>query len=144
MYAGYNLFVKVSTNFVPATTTSTVLATISLQLTALFVSLVFMGFLMFRGGEVLQLSKPAYAWAAMAGLCIGIAEVAYFYLFRGVGGEAGMAANVAIPVVVSGTVVITAIVAYFVLQEAFSWRQLVGALLVVGGLGLMITGGRGG
>lgn len=143
LYAGYNLFVKVSTNHVPAATTSTVLATICLQVSALAVSLLFMGFLLARGGEVMQLSRPAYLWAALAGLSIGIAEVAYFYLFKGVGGESGMAANVAVPVIVSGTVVITAVVAYVFLQESFNSRQLGGAALVVCGLAAIVLGTTG-
>ena len=134
---------KVSTNHVPVAATSTVLATICLQLTALGVSLLFMAFLLVRGGEVMQLSRPAYAWAALAGLSIGIAEVAYFYLFRGFGGQVGMAANVAVPVVVSGTVVITAIVAYVCLHESFNWRQMGGAVLVVCGLVVMLAGTAG-
>ena len=51
LYAGYNVFVKVSGSQVPATATSTILATVCLQVTALFVSLVFFGILSFRGGH---------------------------------------------------------------------------------------------
>ena len=41
LYAGYNLLVKVSSSHVPASATSTVLATICLQLAALAASVVF-------------------------------------------------------------------------------------------------------
>jgi hypothetical protein len=45
---------------VPATATTTVLATIRLQLAALFTSTVFLSILMLRGGQVFSLSLPSY------------------------------------------------------------------------------------
>ena len=141
-YAGYNLFIKVSGGFVPAASTSTVLATICLQLAALATSLTFMMLLIARGGHVLQLSAPAYTWAAVAGLCIGVAEVCYFYLFGGLGDGAPMQANIAIPAIVCGTVVITAVVSYFVFRESVSATQLSGTALVILGIVLMSLGQR--
>ncbi len=85
LYAGYNLLVKVSSTCVPESATSTVLATICLQLAALAASSTFVLVLLARGGQVLKLSPTAYAWAAGAGLCVGFAEIGYFYLFRGIG-----------------------------------------------------------
>ncbi|MGI9303004.1 MAG: hypothetical protein ACR2RB_09885 [Gammaproteobacteria bacterium] len=139
-YAGYNLFIKVSGGFVPAVSTTTVLATICLQLAALATSLTFMALLIVRGGHVLQLSAPAYTWAAVAGLCIGIAEVCYFYVFGGLGNSAPMQASIAIPTIVCGTVVITAVVSYFVFRESLSATQLSGAALVMFGIALMFLG----
>jgi drug/metabolite transporter (DMT)-like permease len=140
LYAGYNLFIKVSSGHIPPTATTTVLATICLQVAALVVSLFFTGFLMLRGGYALKLSFPAYVWATVAGLCIGSAEVCYFYLYGGIGHSQLMPANVAVPTIVSGTIVITLFVSYFLLREALSIPQLIGAGLVIGGLILMFTG----
>ena len=81
LYAGYNILIKVSASHVPAAATSTITATICLQIAALMTSLVYMSVIMIRGGQVLQLSWGSYLWAAAAGLCIGGAEIAYFYLF---------------------------------------------------------------
>jgi hypothetical protein len=39
----------------------------------------------------------------LAGLCIGGAEIGYLYLFGGIGISKPMPANIAIPVIVSGT-----------------------------------------
>ena len=102
LYAGYNLFVKFSGEHVPATTTSTVVATICLQVAALAASVVFLSVQMFRGGHTFNLSASSYGWAIAAGLCIGCAEIGYFYLFSGVGSEKAMPASVVIPTVVSG------------------------------------------
>ena len=140
LYAGYNLLIKVSVSHVPAAATSTIVATISLQLAALMTSIVFVSVVMIRGGQVLQLSWGAYIWAAAAGLCIGGAEIAYFYLFRGVGPSNPMAANVVIPTVVSGTVVITAIAAYFIFRETLAPIQLAGIGCIVLGVLLLYFG----
>ena len=72
LYAGYNLLVKVSSLQVPAAATSTVLATICLQVAALATSVTFAALLVARGGHVLALSPAAYAWAAGAGCASGL------------------------------------------------------------------------
>ena len=94
LYAGYNLLVKFSGNHVPETATTTIAATICIQLAALFTSAVFLGALAFRGGHTFALSPSAYLWAAAAGLCIGGAEIGYLYLFGGIGPFKPMDASV--------------------------------------------------
>lgn len=143
LYASYNLLVKVSSDYVPVSATSTVLATICLQLAALSASLCFLGFLITRGGHVLSLSNRAYLWAAGAGLCIGVAEICYFYLFRGSEAREAAAANVAIPIIVSGTIAITLVVSYFLFREPLTPVQLGGTLLVVTGMALIAAGAGG-
>ena len=140
LYAGYNLLIKVSASHVPAAATSTIAATISLQLAALMTSLVFLTIITARGGQSLQLSTGAYLWAAAAGLCIGGAEIAYFYLFGGIGGIKPMAATVVIPTVVSGTILITVIAAYFIFSETLGMIQLAGLGCIVIGMLLLYYG----
>ncbi len=142
LYAGYNLLIKVSVSHVPAAATSTIVATICLQVAALMTSIVFVSVAMVRGGQVLQLSWGAYLWAAAAGLCIGGAEIAYFYLFRGMGTSNPMAANVVIPTVVSGTIVITAIAAYFIFRESLAPIQFAGVGCIILGV-LLLSFGKG-
>ena len=62
LYAGYNLFIKLSGGQVPAESTTTILATICLQLAALLTSALFLGMLLLRGGHVLTLSTGSYFW----------------------------------------------------------------------------------
>jgi drug/metabolite transporter (DMT)-like permease len=45
-----------------------------------------------------------------------------------------MAANLAIPTIVTGTIVITMLVAYFVFKEPLGWRHLLGIGLIVAGI----------
>ena len=141
LYAGYNLLVKVSSNHVPESATTTVLATICLQLAALAASGTFALVLLARGGQVLKLSTTAYVWAAAAGLCIGLAEIGYFYLFRGVGGTGPVAANVAVPVIVTGTVVLTMLLSFFALRESLGAMQIAGTVVVVIGIAMIFSNG---
>src|SRR5215469_3151113 len=133
-YAGYNLLIKVSGSYVPAAATTTVLATISLQLAALLTSSIFLGVLALRGGQVFSLSPGSYLWAALAGLCIGAAEIGYFYLFGGVGLARPMTATVAIPTIVSGTIVIALLFSAVALGERIGWNQILGSVLIVLGI----------
>ena len=43
-----------------------------------------------------------------------------------------MAANVAIPVIASGAIVLTVIASWLVFREPFTWARLLGAVLVSG------------
>lgn len=143
LYAGYNLLVKVSSGHVPDVATTPILATIALQAAALAASAVFAAALVLRGGQSLAVSAPAVSWAVAAGLCIGAAEIGYFYLFRGAGGAEPMAANVAIPIVVSGAIVLTLLVSWLVFREPFTWVRLLGAVLVVAGVATLFADSAG-
>ena len=141
LYAGYNLLVKVSSDYAPESATSTVLATICLQLAALAASGTFALLLLARGGHVFKLSVPAYTWAAGAGLCIGLAEIGYFYLFRGVGGSGPVAASVAVPVIVTGVVVLTMLLSSLALEESLGAMQIAGTVVVVIGIAMIFSDG---
>jgi len=134
LYAGYNIFIKVSSGHVPAGAHSTITATIFLQVSALAVSLLFLSVQKLQSDASLVLPTRAYLWAVVAGLCIGGAEVAYFYLFAGLGHDRPMPANIAIPVVVSGTIVISLVAGGFLFKESLDWPQWLGAAMIVAGI----------
>ncbi len=137
LYTGYNLLIKVSTGYVPEYATTTIIATITLQVAALAVSCVFALGLLVRGNAVFELTAPVYFWAAAAGLCIGAAEIGYFYLFRGVAGQAPVTANFAIPVIVGGTILLAIAASWIFLNESLSWTKIGGAIMIVAGLVVM-------
>jgi drug/metabolite transporter (DMT)-like permease len=112
---------------VPPTATTTIVATLCLQIAAVTTSLAFGAVLYASGGHDFRLPAAAMLWAALAGMAIGAAEIGYFYLFGGVGEIRPIAANVAIPIVVSGTIVITMLVSWLVFGEPIGWRQILGA-----------------
>ena len=50
-----------------------------------------------------------------------------------------MAASVAIPTIVSGTIVISMLFSYFILKETIAWNQMFGSLLIVFGIILLFV-----
>jgi len=142
LYAGYNLFIKLSGGYVPAEATTTIMATICIQIAALITSGVFFLMLTLRGGQVFTLSMGSYFWAAVAGVCIGGAEIGYLYLYGGVGLSKPMAASVVIPTIVSGTIVISMLFSYFVLKETIALNQIFGSLLIGFGIVLLFLNGQ--
>ena len=139
LYAGYNLLVKQSATIAESTAASTITATIALQAVALFCSLVFYICLRVIGGEnQFALPTSAYVWAGLAGLCIGLAEIGYFYLFRGSSLSAALPVSVATPAIVGGTVVIAMVAAMLFFSETIGPRQWLGAIFIIAGL-LLVT-----
>lgn len=134
LYAGYNLFIKISSNHVPIQLSSTLLATIALQISALSVSCLIVAGLLIRGESIPALPITAYSWAILAGLCVGFAELGYFFLFRGFAGAPPMPANIAIPFIVSGTIVIAVIFAWLILREPMTLQKVVGMVLIAVGV----------
>ncbi len=132
-YAGYNIFIKFSGAAALPTATTTITATLALQLAALLTSSIFFAVQFADGGHTLQLGNSAYLWAIAAGICIGIAEIVYLYLFGGMLGAPADASTV-IPIIIGGTLAITAMVAAVVLREQMSAANLLGIGLVIAGI----------
>jgi len=141
-YAGYNLLIKISSDAASGAATTTVLATITLQCFALIASFVFATVLIFRGGERFDVGSGALVWAALAGLCIGAAEVVYFYLFRGFGEHQALPANLVIPIVVAGSVLITVILSIGLFRESVTLMQGMGLALIAAGTLLLLGSAR--
>ena len=138
LYASYNLLIKVSGDQVPHTASTTISATLVLQLAAIATTIIFAGFLVIRGTFVLGLTPSTYFWAALAGICIGGAEITYFYLFgsSGLAGER-LPASMVIPFVVGGTIVITMFMSVIIFKETFGWSQIVGSILILIGIAFL-------
>jgi len=137
LYAGYNIFIKISGTYIPDSANTPVLATICLQAGALAVSLVFMLGMSFHGGFTFKLTGNAYLFATASGVSVGLGSYGYFFLFSGFAGAKPMEASVAIPTVVSGTIVISILVSALVLKEAVRWTQLLGVAFILTGIVLL-------
>ena len=135
-YAAYNLLVKVSSNHVGAVNTPPIVATIFLQSAALTVSVVYLLYLTRQNVE-LALPGKAYAWAIAGGVCIGLAEIMYFYLFRSAPGEKAVSASTAIPIIVGGTIIIATVVSWLVFKETLNPGQWIGIAITFAGLTVM-------
>ena len=137
LYAGYNLLVKQSAHVAGTIATTTITATIALQVAALSTSIVFALLLKTQGGHTMSLPLPTYLWAIGAGICIGIAEILYFYLFAGINGLPAMPASIVIPTVVAGTVILTLLVSTVLFGEKLNGFQILGGLMIAGGIVLL-------
>lgn len=133
-YAGYNLLIKQSSVHAEMAAVTTITATIALQLAALFVSVLFLTVLRVSGVESFALPAPAYWWAIAAGLCIGAAEVCYFYIFGGSAYTTPFPVSIATPVIVGGAVVLATLGAWWFFGESVSVRQWLGAALIIAGV----------
>ena len=105
-HAGYNIFIKLSSSQ-NINNTNNIAATLFLQLFALIVTSVFSIYLYSKGEKIFVLSSKAYLYAIIAGISIGIAEIGYFVMFNPTNPNGAVNANVAIPIVLGETVLIT-------------------------------------
>ncbi|MCY4051816.1 MAG: EamA family transporter [Gammaproteobacteria bacterium] len=133
-YSGYNLLIKVSMSHAESTSISPIFATIGLQISALMVSIVYLITTARTSVSFSDLPFGAYTWAIAAGICIGIAEILYFYLFRGFSGETPIQASTAIPMVIGGTILITILISVFLFRESLTNAQWLGVALAFVGM----------
>ena len=136
-YSGYNLFIKVSMSHAESTIVSPVIATICLQISALTVSIAYLLTMVRTSVSIPDFPFGTYAWAIGAGICIGIAEILYFYLFRGFEGETLIQASTAIPMVIGGTILITILLSVFLFRESLSHVQWFGVTLSFAGMAVL-------
>ena len=140
-YSAYNLLVKVSSSHIDSTSTPPIVATIFLQSSALIISVIYFLYLT-RQHASLALPAKVYIWAIAGGICIGIGEILYFYLFRGFSDDDPVAASSAIPFIVGGTIVIAVAVSHFVFREALNNGQWFGIALTFLGMVVLAFNSR--
>ena len=102
-YAGYNLFIKLSSSQ-NINNTNSIAATLSLQVFALVVTSIFSVYLFSKGERIFVLPSKSYLYAIFGGISIGFAEIGYFYLFNAANPNGPLNANTAIPVILGGTI----------------------------------------
>ncbi|MBW3568806.1 hypothetical protein KY385_01625 [Candidatus Parcubacteria bacterium] len=80
----------------------------------------------------LTIDKPALIMTIIAGLCVGLfaMTVNKSFTLNKVG--------IVIPVVFGGTIMLTAVLSYFIFKETLKGFELAGLLLILAGLGFII------
>ncbi|OON67665.1 EamA family transporter [Hymenobacter sp. CRA2] len=127
--AFYNFFIKLAADHVPAAVGAVVL-----QLVAAALGAVWLLRLKLQGQPLPVTSKGLWL-AALAGLGVGLGEILTFVVF-----SRGVPSSVGTPVIVGGSVLLTAVLGLVVLREALTLPQLLGLLLIVGGIALLARG----
>lgn len=127
--AFYNFFIKLAAEHVPAAVGAVVLQLVAAALGG--------GWLLRLKlqGQPLPLSGKGLALAALAGLSVGLAEILTFVVF-----SRGVPSSVGTPVIVGGSVLLTAGLGLLLLREALTLPQVLGLLLIVGGIALLARG----
>lgn len=125
-FGTYNIFLKVSSQHI-----NEILGLIILQAVALLVGL-FLFILVKFSGQSIEITNKGFIYAALAGLFVGLAELTSFYVF-----SRGTMANVGIPIVIGGSVLIATLLSVFFLKEGITYAHYLGILFVILGIFLL-------
>lgn len=126
----YNFFLKSAAPHLPPAVGAVVL-----QLVAAALGSAWLLRLKLQGQPLPPVSGRGLGLAALAGLGVGLAEILAFVVFR-----RGVPASVGTPVIVGGSVLLTAVLGCAAGREALSWPQVGGLALVVAGIALLARG----
>lgn len=127
--AFYNFFIKLAADHVSAAAGAVIL-----QLVAAGLGGLWLVWLRLKG-QPLELSGKGVGLAVAAGLGVGLAEILTFVVF-----SRGVPSSVGTPVIVGGSVLLTAVLGLVVLREALSWPQALGLVSIVVGIALLARG----
>ena len=125
----YNFFIKLAANHVPPAVGAVVLQLVAAALGAAWLLKLKLQ------GQPLLLSGKGLGLAALAGLGVGLAEILTFVVF-----QRGVNSSVGTPVIVGGSVLLTAMLGLVVLREAMTYSQAGGLLFIVVGIALLARG----
>ncbi|TGE26084.1 hypothetical protein E5K00_03695 [Hymenobacter aquaticus] len=125
----YNFFIKLAADHIPAAVGAVVL-----QLVAAALGAVWLLRLKLQG-QPLPITNKGLLLAALAGLGVGLAEILTFVVF-----SRGVSSSVGTPVIVGGSVLLTAGLGLVVLREALTWPQALGLVSIVVGIVLLARG----
>ena len=125
----YNFFIKLASgHLAPA------VGAVVLQLVAAALGAAWLLKLKLQG-QPLALNGTGLGLAALAGLGVGLAEILTFVVF-----QRGVPSSVGTPIVVGGSVLLTAVLGLVVLRETLSLTQAGGLLCIVVGIALLARG----
>ena len=125
----YNFFIKLAANHVPPAVGAVVLQLVAAALGAVWLLKLKLA------GQPLPVTSKGLALAALAGLGVGLAEILTFVVF-----QRGVPSSVGTPVIVGGSVLLTALLGLALLREALTLPQAGGLVLIVAGIALLARG----
>ncbi len=127
-FGAYNVFIKISSGHI-----NQVVGALILQVVAAFVGGgIFIIFKMMNAP--LEVSQKGIWFAVFAGLAIGLAEVASFFLF-----SKGVPVSVGMPIIVGGSMVFGTILGVFFLKETLSPIHYFAIAMTIAGAAILST-----
>jgi transporter family protein len=125
----YNFFIKLAADHVPPAVGAVVLQLVAAALGGLWL------LWLKAQGQPLPLTNKGLGLAALAGLGVGLAEILTFVVFK-----RGVPSSIGTPVIVGGSVLLTALLGLLLLREALTGSQALGLGLIVVGIALLARG----
>jgi bacterial/archaeal transporter family protein len=126
-YGVYNFFIKVSSNHI-----NQVVGAVVLQAVATLIGGLALLFLKMTNTPISISSKGLY-YAILAGVFVGLAEITSFFVF-----SKGTAASIGIPIIIGGSVIVGALLGWFLLKENFNPIHLLAIALISVGIVLLV------
>ena len=125
----YNFFIKLASGHVAPAVGAVVLQLVAAALGAAWL------FRLKLQGQPVVLTRAGLGLAALAGLGVGLAEILTFVVF-----QRGVPSSVGTPVIVGGSVLLTALLGLGLLRESLTLAQAGGLLCIVVGIVLLARG----
>ncbi|MBF9220351.1 EamA family transporter [Hymenobacter ruricola] len=125
----YNFFIKLASDYLPPAVGAVVLQLVAAALGAAWLLKLKLQ------GQPLAVTGKGLGLAAVAGLGVGLAEILTFVVF-----QRGVPSSVGTPVIVGGSVLLTALLGLALLRETLTLPQAGGLVLIVAGIALLARG----
>lgn len=122
----YNFFIKVASGSIHQ-----ILGAVILQVVAAVVGVILLIYLKMTG-ENFSLSNKGIFFSVLAGIAVGLAEILTFAVF-----SKQIPVSVGTPVIIGGSIVVTALLGFLFLQEHLSLLQTIAVLLIITGVTLL-------
>ena len=123
----YSFFIKVSSGHI-----NQIAGALILQAVAALVGGISLLFLKFTNSPI-EISNKGVFYAILAGLFIGLAEIATFFVF-----SKGVTLSLGLPIIVAGSVVFGSLLGILFLKEVLTPIHLLAMLLVIIGIALLV------
>ena len=127
LFGVYSFFIKVSSGHI-----NQIAGALILQAVAALVGGISLLFLKFTNSPI-EISNKGVFYAILAGLFIGLAEIATFFVF-----SKGVTLSLGLPIIVAGSVVFGSLLGILFLKEVLTPIHLLAMLLVVIGIALLV------
>jgi uncharacterized membrane protein len=131
IFGFFNLFNKIAAGKI-----SDSLGALLVESTAVFCILLLFLYLSLTGKKSADTTNQGVIFSILAGVCVGIGSVLYFFIFRSKG-----ELSIAGPVVWGGSLLVMAVAGILLLKEPFSIQKLLGIALSLIGL-FLLAGSR--
>ncbi|HNT29468.1 MAG TPA: EamA family transporter [bacterium] len=126
LYGIYNFFIKIASGHI-----NQIAGAVILQIVAALLGSVILIYLKLSNTQ-LEISSKGILFAILAGVGVGLAEITSFIVF-----SKNVPASIGIPIIIGGSVVISALLGLFFLKENYTPVHVIGLVSIVAGITLL-------